>query len=107
MAYFSEDLRIAAVKFNLKGNTSPQTAEVFGCGTTSISTWKREFLKSKEIKDKVRNREKTRKVTLDKVNELLEKNPDSDQNDMAKAFGCTQQSVSAALKKFKITLKKN
>ena len=107
MGYYSEDLRIAAVKFNMKGNTIPKTAEVFGCGTTSISTWKREYMKSQEIKDKVRNREKTRKVTLAKVNELLDKNPDCDQNDMAKAFGCSQQSVSAALKKFKITPKKN
>jgi len=104
---YSKDLKIKVAKFRLQGNKIITTAETFSVGTGSVSRWTTEFAETGDIKKAALDRTKRQKVTEEKIKAFLEKNPDGNQQEMAKEFGCTNQSVSAALKKFKYSLKKN
>jgi transposase len=106
MAY-DEKFRIKVAQYHLKGNTVAVTADTFGVGAGRVSDWANIFKRTGRIETKVRNRESTRLVTEEKIDEFLAKFPDANQNEMAEAFGCTNQSVCIALKKFGYSRKKN
>ena len=104
---YTTDFKIAVIKFNAKGNSLEQTAQTFSIGVDTVSRWKRMFGKNQSLDRKVQDREKSRKITPQKIEELLKLRYDINQNEMAEALGCTTQSVSVALKKFGYTGKKN
>jgi transposase len=106
MAY-NEKFKISVAQFHLRGNTVAITAETFGVGGGRVSDWTNEFKRTGRIETRVRNRESTRLITEEKIESFLKRSPDGNQNEMAEAFGCTNQSVCIALKKFGYTRKKN
>jgi len=106
MAY-DEKFRIMVAQFHLRGNTVAKTAETFNVGGGMVSTWANTLKRTGRIETKTRNREGTRLVTERKIELFLVEFPDGNQNEMAEAFGCTNQSVCIALKKFGYTRKKN
>jgi len=99
MAY-DEKFKISVVKFHLKGETMDVAAGVFSVSKGAISGWVSEFRRTGRIQKKIQDREHKRKVTPGRIDEFLLRNPHGDQQEMAIAFGCTNQSVSAALRKF-------
>jgi transposase len=52
-------------------------------------------------------RTRKRKIDLEKLQKTVEEKPDSYLFELAKPFDCTEQAVFYALKKLKITVKKN
>ena len=106
MAY-SKDYKIRVATHYLENNCIVSTANIFKVGVGTVWRWKVEFEKTGDIVRRIQNREHTRKITREKVQDFLASNPDGNQQEMAKAFGCTNQSVSDALKKFGYTRKKN
>lgn len=104
---YTKDFKVAVIKFNAKGNSLEQTAQTFSIGVDTVSRWKRLFNKKESLERKVQNREKSRIITPEKIEELLKHRYDMNQNEMAEALGCTTQSMSVALKKFGYTGKKN
>ena len=106
MAY-DEKFRIAVAQYHIRGNTVAKTAEIFKVGGGMVSTWANTLKRTGRIETKIRNRESTRIVTERKIELFLAKFPDGNQNEMAEVFGCTNQSVCIALKKFGYTRKKN
>ena len=106
MAY-DEKFRIAVAQFHLNGNTVAKTAETFNVGYGIVSTWANKLKRTGRIETKIRNRESTRVVTEEKIELFLAEFPDGNQKEMAESFGCTNQSVCIALKKFGYTRKKN
>jgi transposase len=100
MAY-DKKFKLAVVKFYNSGSVMEVVAETFDVGIGSVCAWVKEFKITGDIRDKkVQNREHLRKVTPEKIEALLLENPTADQVEMAKAFGCNNRAVSAALKKF-------
>ena len=104
---YTKDFKLAVIKFNAKGNSLKKTADTFSIGVNTVSMWKRLFNSKKSLERKVQNREKSRKITPEKIEQLLKSKHDIDQTEMAIALGCTNQSISTALKKFGYTGKKN
>ena len=104
---YTADFKLAVVRFNARGNSLKMTADTFSIGVDSITRWKRAFNKSESLERKVQDRESSRKITPEKIDELLKNKYDINQTEMAIALGVTNQSMSTALKKFGYTGKKN
>ena len=104
---YTEDFKIAVVEFQMKGNSIKKTSETFGVGTTIVSDWKRIFVSTSRIERKIPDKSKKRKVTPEKLDELLRENSDIMQTEIAEKLGCTPQAVCNAMKKFGFSRKKN
>jgi transposase len=79
------------IKFDAEGNTLEQTARTFSIGTGTVSRRQRQFRAKESLERKVQNREHMRKVTPEKIEELLRIKYDMNQEEMAEALGCTSQ----------------
>jgi len=91
-----------------QGMSPTQLAEIFTVSSKTIYNWIKLRKETGELRCKlpptVRS---TRKLTPENLTEYLEKHPDHYLREIAEAFGVKQQSVDDALKKFRITRKKN
>ena len=105
MAY-DEKFKIKVVEFCLRGNTFDEAVDDFGVGKGSVSDWMKQYKATKSIPKKTQNREHLRIITPKKIDAFLLENPSADQQEMAAEFGCTNQSVSDALRKFGYSKKK-
>ena len=99
MAY-DEKFKVAVVKFYLGGKTMDDAVEMFSVSKGAVSGWVREYRKTGRIQKKIQNREHLRKITPEKIEAFLSEHPCGDQQEMALAFGCKNQSVPTALQKF-------
>jgi len=84
----------------MNGNSMDKAVEMFSVSKGSISGWVTEFKNTGRIEKKIQDREHLRKITPQRIDEFLAQNPYGDQQEMASAFCCTNQSVSDALRKF-------
>ena len=89
-----------------KGHTIKEAHELFGIGTTTIKEWKKLRKETGKLEKRPLVR-KGRKICLDRLKTYVTENPDSYQNEVAELFDCTQPAVHYALKRLKMTLKKN
>ena len=105
MAY-SKDFRKKAIEYMDAGHTQKELKEVFGIYPSEISKWRKLLAETGSLKPqypKTRNR----KIDKAKLVQEIERKPDATLSELALMFGCTKQSVDSALKKLKITYKKN
>jgi transposase len=105
MAY-DEKLREKVLNFLGKGHTIQETHKVFEVGTTTIKEWKKLRAETGKLTKRELNR-KPMKICPELLKAYVTSNPDSYQDEIAKVFNCTQPAVSYALKRMKITRKKN
>jgi transposase len=82
-----------------------RTAKIFGISTATFNSWHKEYKEHGEFLIKAKPANNT-KLTEQEIQEYLDKRPDSYQEEIANHFGVTQQGISKALKRFKITRKK-
>lgn len=92
--------RVFAVKEELK-LTFEETSKRFKVGIASLFRWQ------KEIEPKITRNKPATKIDMEKLKEDVVKNPDNYQKERAVRFGVTNWAIGAALKRLKITLKKN
>jgi len=105
MAY-SVDLRMKAVKHYLgSGHTFAETGKIFNVGATTVRSWVVQYEETGDVSNKPLNR-KPKKLDPDKLRTYVKEHPDDTQQEIADAFGCTNQAVSKALRRLKITRKK-
>ena len=104
MAY-SIDLKTKAAKAHLNGKPVRVVGEQFGVGHGSVARWASELKANGTILKTKPNRVHLRKITEEKIEVFLEKNPTASQIDMAEEFECTPQSVCIALIKFNYSKK--
>jgi transposase len=105
MAY-SIDFREAAIKFKESGHSFSELKEVFGIVPQTYYNW----LKLKEITGVLEARRvehRKRKIDLEKLELVVKEKPDAYLSEIAVFFNCTPQAVFSALKRGKITYKKN
>jgi len=98
--------RHRAISYWNDGHTKKETAAVFKVGTTTLQTWKSQLKETGELSPKKR-KETWRKIDPDKLRKYVEENPDAYQHEMAAAFGVRLFAIQKALKRLKITRKKN
>ena len=101
----SEDLRLSAVLYRLAGHTYSETAEIFHASVSAIRVWVQKYQETGDLSNKPLHRG-FKKIDPDKLRTYVKEHPDDTQQEIADAFGCTNQAVSKALKRLKITRKK-
>jgi len=86
-------------------HTLEETSWTFKVSISTIRKW--EKLKEKgDLKAKVAKRS-FKKIDPDKLKEYVAQHPDSYQKEMTQEFGCSQSAIQKALKRLKITRKKD
>jgi transposase len=105
MAY-DEKFRKRAVEFKDKGHTFSQLKEVFGIDSKRYYLWKSNFEKTGKYTLKKPVLSRKRKIDKEELSEIISRNPDVFQSDLAEYFGCVQSSISKFMKNHGITNKK-
>jgi transposase len=106
MAY-SKDLREKVMDYISKGHTQGEASQVFGVSESAIKEWKKLNAETGSLSKRKLDR-KPRKYTPEKMTEILAKEPDLYLSEIAEKFDNGSISgVHTALKRMKITVKKN
>ncbi len=101
----SVDLREAAVAYYEKGHTYEETGKVFQVAGSTVYIWVKKKRETGDLHNKPLNRG-FKKIDPEKLRAYVKEHPDDNQQQIAEAFGCCNQSVSKALKRCGITRKK-
>ena len=88
------------------GHTQKELKEVFGIYPSEVIKWRKLLAETGSLKARYRKTRK-RKIDLKKLEQELERNPDALLSELAVIFNCTSQAVHSALKRLKVTYKKN
>jgi len=88
------------------GSTKRATAETFKVSPTTLQTWKSQLKETGDLAPKKR-KEYWKKIDPEKLRRYVEENPDAYQEEIAEAFGVSKSAIQKALKRLKITHKKN
>jgi transposase len=105
MAY-DKRFRKTVLDFLKKGNTTEKAHEVFGVSRTTIRDWKRIQNETGKLDKRPLDR-KPPKLCPNRLLAYITENPDSYLREIAEVFNCTEPAVFYALKRMKITRKKN
>lgn len=98
--------RQRAISYLSEGHSYRETAVIFKVSTTTLQTWKSQLKESGTLAPKKR-KETWRKINPEKLRKYVEENPDAFQQEIADAFGVRLYAIQKALKRLKITRKKN
>jgi transposase len=98
--------RERAIAYWNNGHTKSQTAEVFKVSPSALQDWKSQLKETGNLKPKKR-RETWRKIEPEKFRRFIKENPDAYLREIAEEFNCTNHAVEKALKRLKISRKKN
>jgi len=88
------------------GHTNRETAQVFGISTSTLWGWKSQLDETGHLSPKKR-KETWKKIDPDKLKQFVEEHPDAYQHEMAAHFGVRLYAIQKALKRLKITRKRN
>lgn len=105
MAY-SIDFRKRAIEYMEEGHTGKELYEAFKIWPSSVLRWKELLERTGSLNPEYRETRK-RKIDLDELERAIERKPDATLSELGRLFDCTKQAIDAALKRLKITLKKN
>lgn len=98
--------RERVLEYLSEGHSYRETAAVFKVSPTTLQTWKSKLKETGTLASKKR-KETWRKIDPDKLREYVDEHPDSYQYEIAAAFGVRLYAIQKALKRLKITRKKN
>ena len=105
MAY-EKKYREQVLEYLAKGNTYASAKDLFGVGETAIKRWKKLKQETGSVED-VKRKPRTPDICPDLLASYVNKNPDKYLREIAEEFNCTPQAIFYALKRMKITRKKN
>ena len=98
--------RHRAISYWNEGHSIRATAEVFKVGTTTLQNWKKQLEATGSLEPKTRITT-WRKIEPGRLGEYLEQHPDAYLKEMAEEFGCSEVAIWKALRRIKVTRKKN
>lgn len=99
---YSLDYRQRVLEIKKQENlTNEETSKRFGVNIRSIFRWQ------KRIKPKTKRNKPATKVNMESLKKDVEKNPDRFQYERAKDYGVTAWTIGVALRRLKISNKKN
>jgi len=99
-------LRRRAIAYWNDGHTKIETAQVFKVNPDTLQTWKNQLKETGKLEPKTR-RETWRKIDPERLKDYLEHHPDAYLKEMAEEFCCSEVAIFKALKRLKISRKKN
>ena len=98
--------RQRAVEYLKEGHTHKETARVFKVSTFTLQQWKNRLNETGTLAP-TKRKETWRKIDPDRLRKYVEENPDAYQYEIAAEFGVRLFAIQNALKRLKITRKKN
>jgi len=98
--------RQRAIEYWKDGHSKRTTAAIFKVSASTLQEWKSQLKESGTMEAKKR-RETWRKIDPVRLAEYVEQHPDAYLKEMAEEFGCSDTAVMRALRRLKITRKKN
>ena len=98
--------RRRALEYLNEGHSIRATASVFSVSTRTLQNWKKQLKETGELEPKKR-RETWKKIDPEQLRDYLIKHPDAYLKEMAEEFGCSDVAIIKALRRLKITRKKN
>ena len=98
--------RRRAIDYWDEGHSKRKTAEVFKVSTSTLQKWKSKLKETGTLAPKKR-KQTWRKIEPCKLEKYIDENPDAYLREIAQQFKCTIHAVEKALKRLKITRKKN
>jgi len=105
MAY-DVKFREKVLKYLGKGHTIEEAHQVFEVGTTTIKAWKNLLKETGKLEKRPLER-KPFKICPEKLMAYISEHPDSYLREIAEVFNCTDAAIFYAMKRLKITRKKN
>ena len=103
---YRKDFREKVLDYLDKGHTMKEAREVFGVGTTTMKEWRKLQKETGGLEKRPLNRPH-KKICPDLLKAYITGNPDQYLREIAKEFNCTDMAVYYALKRLKISRKKN
>jgi transposase len=105
MAY-SKDFRKRAIEYIEEGHTGKELYEAFKIYPSEVNKWKK-LLKEKGSLEPQYKKTRVGKIDAEKLAVAAEEKPEAYLREHAKAFKCTKQAVHYALKRLRVSNKKN
>ena len=102
----SEDYRKRVIEYRNEGHTLKETGEVFAIGTSTICRWNKQLKEEGTLKKRAGKRP-FKKIDPAKLTAYIQAHPDAYLREMAVEFHCCKSAISKALKRLKITRKKD
>ena len=104
MAY-SIEFRKLVIDYR-KEHSFRETSKHFNIAVSTIQDWEKLLCENGSLSPVKVNRQ-PKKLPVDELKKYIEEHPDAYQSEIAEVFGCVQSAVNKALKRLKITRKKN
>lgn len=98
--------RLRALEYWANGHTKNEAAEVFKVDLATLYRWRTLLKESGSVESKARTRSWS-KVEPIRLLQFLEKRPDAYLKEIAEEFGCSDAAIFYALRRLKISRKKN
>lgn len=98
--------RLRAIEYWNDGHSKKETAEVFKVSHFTLQKWKSQLKETGNLETKKR-RETWRKIEPARLKEYLKQHPDAYLKEIAEEFGCSDVAILKALRRLKISRKKN
>ena len=98
--------RQRALEYWEAGHSKRATSAVFKISTSTLQGWKSKLNETGNLETKKRSAT-WRKIEPEKLMEYLKQHPDAYLKEIAKEFGCSDVAVLKALRRLKISRKKN
>ena len=105
MAY-SEDFRRRALEYMDAGHTGSELYEAFKIYPSAIERWRKLLAETGSLKPQYKET-RSGKIDKERLQQVIEERPDAYLSELGEVFDCTKQAISTALKKMKISYKKN
>jgi len=100
------EIRRRAIKYWNDGHSKKETAKVFQVSHFTLQKWKSQLKETGTLEAKIR-KTSWRKIDPDKLLEYLDQHPDGYLREMAEKFCCSDVAILKALRRLKISRKKN
>ncbi len=103
---YDKKYRRRAIDYWNDNHSLRETAKVFSISTRTLQDWKIQLKATGELEPKKR-KESWRKIDPDRLTKYLKEYPDAYLKEMAEEFNCSEAAIFKALKRLKISRKKN
>jgi transposase len=98
--------RKRAIGYWEEGHSKRATAIIFNVNANTLQNWKTQLKETGSLEPKKR-RETWRKVNPERLAKYVEEHPDAYLKEIAEEFNCTPEAILYALRRLKISRKKN
>ncbi len=103
---YSKKYRERTIEYRQAGHTLEETHKTFKVAQSTIQKWEKQLKETGSLEKKGLHRS-FRKIDPEKLRAYVSEHPDAYQSEMAEAFGCSESGIRDALRRHKITRKKD